>query len=36
MFRRVLVPTDGSDLSIAAADAAIAIAKMAGVPLHAA
>ena len=36
MFRRVLVPTDGSDLSIAAADAAIAISKMAGVPLHAA
>ena len=34
MFRRVLLPTDGSDVSIAAADAAIAIARMAGVPLH--
>jgi nucleotide-binding universal stress UspA family protein len=35
MFRRVLLPTDGSDVSIAAADTAIAIAKLAGVPLHA-
>jgi nucleotide-binding universal stress UspA family protein len=34
LFRRVLLPTDGSDISIAAADAAIAIAKLAGVPLH--
>ncbi len=36
MFRRVLVPTDGSDVSIAAANSAIAIAKMAAAPLHAA
>ena len=35
MFRRVLLPTDGSDVSIAAADVAIAVAKMAGAPLHA-
>ena len=35
MFRRILVPTDGSDVSIAAADAAIAMAKLAGAPLHA-
>jgi nucleotide-binding universal stress UspA family protein len=34
MFRRVLLPTDGSDISIAAADAAIAIAKLANAPLH--
>jgi len=34
MFRRVLLSTDGSDISIAAADAAIAIAKLAGAPLH--
>lgn len=33
MFRRVLLPTDGSDVSIAAADAAIAIAKLADAPL---
>ena len=35
MFRRVLLPTDGSDVSIAAADAAITIAKWAGAPLQA-
>jgi nucleotide-binding universal stress UspA family protein len=35
MFRRVLLPTDGSDVSLGAADAAITIAKLAGAPLHA-
>ncbi len=35
MFSRVLLPTDGSDVSIAATDAAIAMAKMANAPLHA-
>jgi nucleotide-binding universal stress UspA family protein len=35
MFHRVLFPTDGSDVSIAAVDTAIAIAKLAGAPLHA-
>ena len=34
MFSRVLLPTDGSDVSIAAADAAITIARLAGAPMH--
>jgi nucleotide-binding universal stress UspA family protein len=35
MFSRVLLPTDGSDVSLVATDAAIAMAKMANAPLHA-
>lgn len=35
MFRKLLLPTDGSDPSIAAADIAIEIARLEKVPLHA-
>lgn len=34
MFRKVLLPTDGSDTSIAAADRAAALARLCGAPLH--
>ena len=34
MFRRLLLPTDGSDVSLAAADPAIALAKLCGAPLQ--
>lgn len=34
MFDRILLPTDGSELSLAAADRAIALAKLCGAPLH--
>ena len=34
MFERVLMPTDGSDVSLAATERALALAKLAGAPLH--
>jgi nucleotide-binding universal stress UspA family protein len=34
MFRKVLLPTDGSDTSIAAADRAVGLARVCGAPLH--
>jgi len=34
MFRRILFPTDGSDVSLAAADAAITMAKLTGAALR--
>lgn len=35
MFRKLLIPTDGSDISIAAAGPAVALAKLTGAALHA-
>ena len=35
MFRKLLLPTDGSDISIAAAEPAVALAKLIGASLHA-
>ena len=34
MFDKILMPTDGSDVSLKAADRALALAKLAGAPLH--
>jgi nucleotide-binding universal stress UspA family protein len=34
MFEKVLLPTDGSEVSLAAAGRALALAKLAGAPLH--
>jgi nucleotide-binding universal stress UspA family protein len=34
VFDKILLPTDGSDTSIAAADRAVALAKLAGAPLQ--
>lgn len=33
MFQKILMPTDGSDLSLAAAECAVELARMAGAPL---
>ena len=34
MFEKVLMPTDGSEVSLAAAERALALAKLSGAPLH--
>ena len=34
MFDKILLPTDGSDTSIAAAERAVALAKLSGAPLQ--
>lgn len=34
MFDKILLPTDGSDVSLAAAERAAALAKLCGAPLH--
>lgn len=34
MFDKILLPTDGSDIAFAAAERAVALAKLAGVELH--
>jgi nucleotide-binding universal stress UspA family protein len=34
MFDRILLPTDGSDVAFKAAERAVALAKLAGAPLH--
>lgn len=35
MFAKILLPTDGSEVSLAAAERAVALAKLAGAALHA-
>jgi nucleotide-binding universal stress UspA family protein len=35
MYDKILLPTDGSDISMAAAERAISLAGLAGAPLHA-
>jgi nucleotide-binding universal stress UspA family protein len=35
MFKTILLPTDGSDVALAATDRAIALARLAGAALHA-
>jgi nucleotide-binding universal stress UspA family protein len=34
MFNKILLPTDGSDVAFGAAGRAVALAKLAGAPLH--
>lgn len=34
MFDKILLPTDGSEVSLAAAERAVALAKLCGAPLH--
>jgi nucleotide-binding universal stress UspA family protein len=34
MFEKVLMPTDGSEVSLTAAERALALARLAGAPLH--
>jgi nucleotide-binding universal stress UspA family protein len=34
MFDKILLPTDGSEVSFAAAERAVTLAKLAGAPLH--
>ncbi|MES2960550.1 MAG: universal stress protein [Pseudomonadota bacterium] len=34
MFEKVLMPTDGSEVSLTAAERALALAKLSGAPLH--
>ena len=34
MFQKILLPTDGSELSLKAADRAVGLARLAGAPLH--
>jgi nucleotide-binding universal stress UspA family protein len=35
MFEKILLPTDGSDVSMAAAERAVTLARLAAAPLHA-